>query len=144
MCIRDRVYQATMERLRRKIDGARDVLPAPLLREESDGDVGIIFYGSMENSIVEIDDILEQSGLSVSTCRVRALPYHSDLEGFIERHERVVVLEINRDGQLYGILRKELPVHLLPKMHSVAYSDGLPPRAREYAERILRVLEGVE
>ena len=133
-----------MERLRRKIDGARDVLPAPLLREESDGDVGIIFYGSMENSIVEIDDILEQSGLSVSTCRVRALPYHSDLEGFIERHERVVVLEINRDGQLYGILRKELPVHLLPKMHSVAYSDGLPPRAREYAERILRVLEGVE
>ena len=138
------VYQATMERLRRKIDGARDVLPAPLLREESDGDVGIIFYGSMENSIVEIDDILEQSGLSVSTCRVRALPYHSDLEGFIERHERVVVLEINRDGQLYGILRKELPVHLLPKMHSVAYSDGLPPRAREYAERILRVLEGVE
>ena len=56
----------------------------------------------------------------------------------------MVVLEINRDGQLYGILRKELPVHLLPKMHSVAYSDGLPPRAREYAERILRVLEGVE
>lgn len=138
------VYHATMERLRRKIDGARDVLPAPLLREESDGDVGIIFYGSMENSIVEIDDILEQSGLSVSTCRVRALPYHSDLEGFIERHKRVVVLEINRDGQLYGILRKELPVELLPKMHSVAYSDGLPPRAREYAERILRVLEGVE
>ena len=62
----------------------------------------------------------------------------------IRDSERVVVLEINRDGQLYGILRKELPVHLLPKMHSVAYSDGLPPRAREYAERILRVLEGVE
>ena len=106
--------------------------------------MGIIFYGSMENTIVEIDDILEESGLSVSTCRVRALPYHSDVEGFIERHERVIVLEINRDGQLYGILRKELPVELLPKLHSVAYSDGLPPRAREYSERILKELEGAE
>ena len=46
--------------------------------------MGIIFYGSMENSIVEIDDMLEQRGMSVSTCRVRALPYHSEVEGFIE------------------------------------------------------------
>ena len=138
------VYHATMERLRRKIDGARDTLPAPVLREEEELDVGIIFYGSMENTIVEIDDILEGSGLSVSTCRVRALPYHSEVEGFIDRHDRVVVLEINRDGQLYGILRKELPANLVPKMHSVAYSDGMPPRAREYAERIIEVLEGSE
>ena len=138
------VYHATMERLRRKIDGARDALPAPILREEEEGDIGIIFYGSMENTIVEIDDILEESGLSVSTCRVRALPYHSEVEDFIDRHDRVIVLEINRDGQLYGILRKELPANLIPKMHSVAYSDGMPPRAREYAERIVQVLEASE
>ncbi len=138
------VYHATMERLRRKIDGARDALPSPILREEDEGDIGIIFYGSMENTIVEIDDILEESGLSVSTCRVRALPYHSEVEDFIDRHDRVIVLEINRDGQLYGILRKELPANLIPKMHSVAYSDGMPPRAREYAERIVQVLEASE
>ena len=41
----------------------------------------------MENTIVEIDDMLEETGLSVSTCRVRALPYHSDVEKFIEEHE---------------------------------------------------------
>ena len=98
-----------MQRLKRKIDGSRDILPAPVIREEDEGDVGIIFYGSMENSIVEIDDLLEEKGLSVSTCRVRALPYHSDVEQFIERHDRVVVMEINRDGQLYGILRKRAP-----------------------------------
>ena len=91
-----------------------------------------------------IRDSLEDSGLSVSTCRVRALPYHSEVEDFIDRHDKVVVLEINRDGQLYGILRKELPSSLIPKMHSVAYSDGLPPRAREYADRIVKVLEGLE
>ena len=95
----------------------------------------------MENTITEIDDILESTGLSVSTCRVRALPYHSDVEAFMAEHDRVIVLEVNRDGQLYGILRKELPVELLPKMHSVAFSDGIPPRARVYAEMVLETLE---
>ena len=53
-----------------------------------------------------------------------------------------MVLEINRDGQLFGILRKELPVELLSKLHSVAFSDGIPPRARVYAEMILETLSG--
>ena len=135
------VYHATMKRLRKKIDGARDLLPAPVIREEKEKRLGIIFYGSMENTIVEIDDMLEETGLTVSTCRVRALPYHSDVQTFIEEHERVIVLEINRDGQLFGILRKELPVHLLNKIHSVAYSDGLPPRARVYTNMIIDTLE---
>ena len=135
------VYYATISRLRRKIDGARDLLPAPIVREEEEQQIGVIYYGSMENSITEIDDMLESTGLSVSTCRVRALPYHSEVEGFIERHDKVIVLEINRDGQLYGILRKELPVHLLPRLHSVAYTDGIPPRARVYADKILEMLE---
>ena len=138
------VYHATMERLKRKIDGARDLLPAPIIREEKVKTLGIIFYGSMENTIVEIDDMLEETGLSVSTCRVRALPYHSDVESFIEEHDRTIVLEINRDGQLFGILRKELPVQLLTKLQSVAYSDGLPPRARIYADLILETMKEVE
>jgi len=138
------VYLATMERLKRKINGARDLLPAPIIREEKEKNIGIIFYGSMENTIVEIDDMLEETGLSVSTCRVRALPYHSEVESFIQEHEKIIVLEINRDGQLFGILRKELPAHLLTKIQSVAYSDGLPPRARIYTDLILKTLNGVK
>ena len=138
------VYHATMKRLKKKIDGARDLLPAPVIREEKEKKLGIIFYGSMENTIEEIDDMLEETGLSVSTCRVRALPYHSEVQKFIEEHEKVIVLEINRDGQLFGILRKELPVHLLSKVQSVAYSDGLPPRAKVYTDMIIDTLEGAE
>tara|TARA_Y100000766_G_scaffold99522_1_gene84937 strand:- start:263 stop:2050 length:1788 start_codon:yes stop_codon:yes gene_type:complete len=138
------VYHATMKRLKKKIDGARDLLPAPVIREEKEKKLGIIFYGSMENTIEEIDDMLEETGLSVSTCRVRALPYHSEVQKFIEEHEKVIVLEINRDGQLFGILRKELPVHLLSKVQSVAYSDGLPPRAKVYTNMIIDTLEGAE
>ncbi len=131
------VYHDTMARLKMKIDGSREKLPGPIIREEKVKQVGVIFYGSMENTIVEIDDMLEETGLSVSTCRVRALPLHSGVEDFIRAHEKTIVLEINRDGQLYGIIRKELPDDLVTKVSSVAYSDGMPPRARVYADKIL-------
>ena len=137
-------YYNLMQRLRKKIDNARDHLPAPIIREEKECEVGIVFLGSMENSIQEIDDMLEATGIMVSQCRVRALPFHSEVEAFVRRHEVVIVLEINRDGQLYGILRRELPNDLVTKVHSVAYSDGMPPRARIYAERILATLEEVK
>ena len=95
----------------------------------------------MENTIQEIDDILEATGIKVSQCRLRALPAHSEIEKFIDRHEKTIVLEINRDGQLYGVLRKEIPIHLVPKLLSVAYSDGMPPRGKIYADLILKTLE---
>ena len=136
-------YFALMKRLKDKIDGARDHLPAPLLREEAEGDVGVIYYGSMENTIQEIDDILEATGLKVSQCRVRSLPLHSEVEQFIRRHRMTIVLEINRDGQLWGILRRELPNDIVGQVHSVAYSDGMPPRGRIYAEKILETIKEV-
>ena len=135
-------YFALMKRLKDKINGARDNLPEPLLREEVEGDVGVIYYGSMENTIQEIDDILEATGMKVSQCRVRSLPIHSEVEAFIRRHRMTIVLEINRDGQLWGILRRELPNDIVGQVHSVAYSDGMPPRARIYAEKILETIEG--
>ena len=136
-------YFNLMTRLKDKINGARDDLPAPILREEEEGDVGVIYFGSMENTIEEIDDMLEATGLKVSQCRVRSLPLHSEVEAFIRRHKTTIVLEINRDGQLWGILRRELPNDIVGKVHSVAYSDGMPPRARIYSDKILETLKEV-
>jgi len=132
-----------MERLKRKIDGSRTELPQPILREEVEQEVGIIYFGSMENTIQEIDDQLEDTGRKVSQCRVRALPLSPIVEEFVYNHETIIVLEINRDGQMYGILRKELPIDLVPRVHSVAYSDGIPPRARVYTDKILEKLKEV-
>ena len=136
-------YFALMKRLKEKINGARDHLPEPLLREEEDGDIGVIYYGSMENSIQEIDDILEATGVKVSQCRLRSLPIHSEIEAFVRRHKITIVLEINRDAQLWGIMRRELPNDIVGQVYSVAYSDGMPPRARIYADLILQTLEEV-
>ncbi|MBT3772383.1 MAG: 2-oxoacid:acceptor oxidoreductase subunit alpha [Euryarchaeota archaeon] len=134
------VYHKNMQRLKEKINGARTILPQPLLRLEKEKEVGIVYYGSMETTIQEIDDQLEATGLMVSQCRVRALPLSPEVEKFIAEHETTIILEINRDGQLYGIIRKEIPIELVPKVHSVAYSDGLPPRARIYSDLILETL----
>ncbi len=138
------VYRDNMTRLKRKIDGARGNLTQHLIGEEKELEVGIIYYGSMENTIQEIDDILESTGMKVSQCRVRALPLSLEVEEFVRRHEKVIVLEINRDGQMYGILRKEINTELVPKLYSVAFSDGLPPKAKEYAEAILGTLKSFE
>ncbi|MBN16571.1 MAG: ferredoxin oxidoreductase [Euryarchaeota archaeon] len=139
------VYRKLVMRLKRKVDNARTWLPQPILREEEEKQLGIIYYGSMDNSIQEIDDILESEiGQKVSQCRVRSLPLSPVVEQFIRDHETTIVLEINRDAQLYGILRRELPNDLIPKVHSAAFSDGMPPRARKYAELIKEVLEEVQ
>jgi len=138
------IYRDNMTRLKRKIEGARGDLPQPVMKEEKEHDVGIIYYGSMENTIQEIDDILESTGMKVSQCRVRALPLSLEVDEFVRRHDKIIVLEINRDGQMYGILRKEIATELVPKLYSVAFSDGLPPKAKEYAEAIIGTLESFE
>jgi 2-oxoglutarate ferredoxin oxidoreductase subunit alpha len=138
------IYRDNMTRLKRKIEGARGDLPQPVMKEEKEHDVGIIYYGSMENTIQEIDDILESTGMKVSQCRVRALPLSLEVDEFVRRHDKIIVLEINRDGQMYGILRKEIATDLVPKLYSVAFSDGLPPKAKEYAEAIIGTLESFE
>jgi len=138
------IYRDNMTRLKRKIEGARGDLPQPIMKEEKEHDVGIIYYGSMENTIQEIDDILESTGMKVSQCRVRALPLSLEVDEFVRRHDKIIVLEINRDGQMYGILRKEIATELVPKLYSVAFSDGLPPKAKEYAEAIIGTLESFE
>jgi hypothetical protein len=69
---------------------------------------------------------------------------HSEVEDFVRRHEMTIVLELNRDGQLYGILRKELPNDLITKVRSAAHSDGDPPRAGVYAKLILETLKEEE
>ena len=133
-------YLQLMKRLRDKLIQLETVT-STYSERGIECEIGIIYLGSMENTIQEIDDILESTGLKVSQCRLRALPAHSEIEKFIERHQTTIVLEINRDGQLYGILRKEIPIDLVPKLRSVAYSDGMPPRAQIYADMILECLK---
>ena len=118
-------YRATMERLRRKFETIRQQMPAPALAEAG-AEVGIIAFGSSDAAVVEARDVLAAEGLVTDYCRLRALPVHADALGFVGRHPRVYVVEQNRDGQLFAILRAELPAELVPRLRSVCYFDGEP------------------
>lgn len=120
------VWKRGLDRLVRKHDKARTTVPAPIVDEKKGRKVGIIAYGTTHHAVVEARERLEDDGLKVDYLRVRALPLAPEVAAFIKRHDRVYVVEQNRDGQLYGILRTELPTHLIPRLESIRHYNGVP------------------
>jgi 2-oxoglutarate/2-oxoacid ferredoxin oxidoreductase subunit alpha len=119
------VYARNLQRLERKHNTARRYVPQPIV-EESGNKVAILAYGTTHHAVVEARDLLRAEGLEVDYLRVRALPLAAEIAAFIGRHERVYVVEQNRDGQLYGILRTELREDLIAKLHSIRHFNGVP------------------
>jgi 2-oxoglutarate/2-oxoacid ferredoxin oxidoreductase subunit alpha len=128
-------WESNMLRLARKFDTARDVVPGPIIDETEEAAVGIIAYGSTRPVIDEARHRLAADGLPTSFMRLRALPINDEVEAFIARHERVYVIEMNRDGQIHTILSSELP-GLATRLVSLAHMDGMPLTARWVAEAI--------
>jgi 2-oxoglutarate ferredoxin oxidoreductase subunit alpha len=118
-------WEKNMARLARKFDTARRYVPPPIVDEVEGAEVGLIAFGSTLHAIDEARDALVERDLKTSFLRLRALPITREVEAFIARHERVYVVELNRDGQLCQILRSELPA-LAPKLESLAYYDAMP------------------
>ncbi|MEW5985428.1 MAG: 2-oxoacid:acceptor oxidoreductase subunit alpha [Chloroflexota bacterium] len=127
-----------MARLARKFETARQLVPAPAIEEVKSAEVGIIAYGSTLPAIEEARDRLQAAGLPTSFLRLRALPINGEVRDFVERHDRIYVVEMNRDGQMRQILVSEMP-DLATKLHSISYLDGLPLTARWVAEAIQKV-----
>ncbi len=129
-------YRDTMERLRRKIDGARTLLPAPYVEEA--GLPGLVVaYGTTHHAVIEARDRLGEAGAAVDYMRVRGLPLHPLIAEVIERHERVYVVEQNRDGQMEAILREELPGTLCDRLRGVRHFNGVPIDAEAIIEPVL-------
>jgi 2-oxoglutarate ferredoxin oxidoreductase subunit alpha len=129
-------WEANMLRLARKFDTARDLVPAPIIDDNPDAEVAIIAYGTTEPAIIEARDRLAAAGIPTSFLRLRALPINDEVGAFIERHERVYVVELNRDGQLHTILSSELP-GLATRLVPLAHLDGMPLTARWVVEAMM-------
>ncbi|HTU80590.1 MAG TPA: 2-oxoacid:acceptor oxidoreductase subunit alpha [Candidatus Acidoferrales bacterium] len=130
------VWKRNLDRLVRKHETARTVVPEPIA-DEKGSKVGIIAYGTTHHAVVEARDRLGESGLKIDYLRVRALPLSPAVATFIQRHDRVYVVEQNRDGQLYGILRTELPTHLIPRLQSIRHYNGVPIDAHAIVDPVL-------
>lgn len=131
------VYMRNMERLKKKFESAKNFMPKPILREMKGAQVGIIAFGSTENAILEAQHLLDKEhNIKTDFLRLRAIPFTNEVTRFIEKHEQIMIVEQNRDGQLHNILLTEYPQHVM-KFKSVAFHDGLPASAKWVREGIL-------
>jgi 2-oxoglutarate ferredoxin oxidoreductase subunit alpha len=128
-------WEKNLERLAKKHDTARRLVPKPVLKG-SGNKVGIIAYGSTDPAILETVDRLASSGLNVDYLRLRALPLEDTTTKFVEEHDRVYVVELNFDGQMHKLLQLHKP-EMATKLRSIAYCDGLPFTATFVSDRIL-------
>jgi 2-oxoglutarate/2-oxoacid ferredoxin oxidoreductase subunit alpha len=129
-------WERNLDRLARKMDNARAALPAPVL-EGQGASVGIIAYGSSHHAILEArDQLRREKNVETDYLRVRAYPFSREVEVFVKAHERVYVVEQNRDGQLGALLRLDVAAELIPKLRAVAHIPGLPLDARSVTEEI--------
>ncbi|RIK45169.1 MAG: 2-oxoacid:acceptor oxidoreductase subunit alpha [Chloroflexi bacterium] len=129
-------WENNLARLTRKFDTARDYVPAPILDEREGATVGIITIGSNHPAVVEARDRLRAEGIETSYLRLRALPLAHNVFDFMNKYERIFVVENNFDGQLFKILVNAQPTSA-PKMVSAAKCNGLPLSARWITETIL-------
>jgi 2-oxoglutarate ferredoxin oxidoreductase subunit alpha len=118
-------YARNMDRLARKFETARHALPAPVV-DESGVPVGLIAFGSSHAAVVEARDTMAAAGKTVDYLRVRALPLSDEVAAFVARHEHVYVVEQNRDGQLYDLIRLALPPELVDRLRSIRHYNGQP------------------
>ena len=125
-----------MDRILRKFDTARTLVPGPIIDEVEGAEIGIIAFGTTNYAVEEARDRLAGDGTATSYCRLRALPINEEVAAFVEAHERVYVVELNRDGQMHNILITEMP-EMATKLKSVAYLDGMPLTARRVVEAIV-------
>jgi 2-oxoglutarate/2-oxoacid ferredoxin oxidoreductase subunit alpha len=129
-------YADNMQRLLRKFETAKEIVPRPVLRPAAQSTpYGVIYYGSTSLVINEALELLAVDGDHLDQLRVRGFPFHRDVADFIANHHLVFVVEQNRDGQLRTLVISECgidPARLVPVLHF----DGTPITARFVANAI--------
>jgi 2-oxoglutarate ferredoxin oxidoreductase subunit alpha len=130
------VYVDNVQRLLRKFETAKSIVPQPVLRGcGKKTRFGAIYYGSTSPAMDEAYAALEAAGIAIDTLRLRAFPFNDTVSDFIAEHDQVFVVEQNRDAQLRSLLVNELnidPARLMPVLHY----DGTPITARFIASEI--------
>ncbi|MGB8098180.1 MAG: 2-oxoacid:acceptor oxidoreductase subunit alpha [Terracidiphilus sp.] len=128
-------YQEVMDRLARKFENARKLVPAPVIEKGGTSKIGFIAYGSSDFAVGEsLDQIKHEYKADVDYLRIRAYPFAHEIHDFVASHERVYVIEQNRDAQMQSLLKLDLPAEQAAKLRSILHYNGLPLDARSITE----------
>jgi 2-oxoglutarate ferredoxin oxidoreductase subunit alpha len=132
-------YQRNVDRLMKKWETAKSLVPAPeLYQKEYKSKDGILFFGTSHYAAEEAMDILKHDNIVLDAIRIKSFPFNHEVQNFIDKHDRVFVIEQNRDAQMKSLLMIELsanPANLI----SILNYDGMPITA----EKIINEIEAV-
>jgi 2-oxoglutarate ferredoxin oxidoreductase subunit alpha len=132
-------YVKNLDRLAKKFETAKTLVPAPVVDIHRDADVGIIAFGSSHFAVEESrDQLREEAGIESSYLRLRAYPFTAHVHEFIRRHKRLYIVEQNRDAQLLKLLLMDGEAEFAARLRSVLHYNGLPIDARSITDEILR------
>jgi 2-oxoglutarate ferredoxin oxidoreductase subunit alpha len=132
-------YVNNMDRLSHKFETMRAHVPQTEVDYNPNANVGFVAFGTSHYAVGESRDQLKSEyGIETSYLRLRAYPFTQDLLDFIHRHERVYVIEQNRDAQMLGLMRLEYGAAEIAKLRSMKYYGGLPLDARTVTDDIVR------
>jgi len=127
-------WELNLIRIKKKFETAKLIDPQPEMIDEQN-DLAIISYGSSDMPAKESIALLEKQSIKTDYLRIRSMPFSENVDKFIENHQRIFVVENNRDGQMKQILCVNYPKHA-NKFLSVAHSDGLSISAQWISETI--------
>jgi 2-oxoglutarate ferredoxin oxidoreductase subunit alpha len=124
-----------MERLKRKFENARKLVPAPVTVKDGSSKIGFLAFGSTDFALREsLDQIRKEYGRDVDYMRIRAYPFTQAIHDFVASHERIYVVEQNRDAQMASLLKLDLPADQVVKLRNILHYNGLPLDARTITE----------
>ena len=132
-------YKATVDRLAKKYETAKQFVPQPVIDRRPNATIGFIAYGTTDVALEESRyQLRNEHGVDTSYLRLRALPFTDDVKAFVESHERVYVVEQNRDGQMGDLLRLEVG-DIQHKLRKILHYTGLPCDARSITNSLLQM-----
>lgn len=129
-------YRDIVDRLKIKWETARTIVPKPIV-DSQNSKVGVLTYGSADAAMTEARDLMNKQNVKTDYMRLRAIPFTTEVQEFIKNHDRVYVIDMNRDAQLMGLLRMEMPEYHA-KMLSITHYDGTPITADYISKSILQ------
>jgi 2-oxoglutarate ferredoxin oxidoreductase subunit alpha len=130
-------FERNMERINRKFETARAAVPRPELSGDGKAKIGIIAYGTSHWAILEARDQMQKEyDLATDYLRLRAYPFTREVHDFIEKHDRIYVVEQNRDAQMASLLKLDVRPELVVRLRSIAHIHGLPLDARSVTDEL--------
>lgn len=135
-------FERNMERINRKFETARSFVPRPEVIATGKSKIGIIGYGTSHWGLIESrDQLREEYGIETDYLRLRAYPFSREVHDFVRQHDRVYVVEQNRDAQMQSLLKLDIDSALVPRLRGIAHIHGLPLDARSVTDELM-TMEG--